>query len=430
MVRYKFSVISDRYPVVGGRSLTCTFILLTCTFILLTGCTPANSSNTISLAFAGDSAELAAYQTLIQAFEAEHPDITIQVRHAPSRQDFEQKLITMFDAGSPPDLLLLNYRRVARFAADGDLVPAGHDILEEDLTADFYPIALQAFTHDGELWCVPQNISSLVVYINQELFDAAGLEPPTPGWTWDDFLQTAQRLNAIDDESHGAAIEPNLYRLAPFIWQAGGQIGVNGAELLPPIPPNLDTLTWFTQLQTVHQVVPTQLQAQALSAEDRFLTGKVGMFFDSRRLTPILRQSAKFSWDVAPQPTGEQSAGVLHSDGYCLGQPPSAATLTFLRFAVSPQGQAIMAQTGRTVPSRVSVANSSAFLDSSAQPANSQVWLDEVSQLQLLPWHPAWVELEKMASAEIEQAFYLAIPPEEAIVKINDKAETILNRDP
>ena len=63
---------------------------------------------------------MAAYQTLIAAFEEVHPEIKIEVRHAPSRPEFEQKLTTMFDAGHPPDVVLLNYRRVARFAADGD----------------------------------------------------------------------------------------------------------------------------------------------------------------------------------------------------------------------------------------------------------------------------------------------------------------------
>ncbi len=405
-------------------------LLLASTFILLTSCTPADTQSTVSFAFAGDSAELAAYQTLIDAFEAEHPEITVQVRHAPSRQDFEQKLITMFDAGSPPDLVLLNYRRVARFAADGDLHPAGSDVLDEDLSAAFYPIAIDAFTHEGELWCVPQNISSLVVYINQDLFARAGLERPAADWTWDDFLQTAVGLNALGPEIHGAAIEPNLYRLAPFLWQAGGQIAVSGSDLLPPIPQNMQALTWFTELQTAHGVVPTQLEAQALSAEDRFLSGTVGMFFDSRRLTPILRQTAEFSWDVAPLPQGAQAAGVLHSDGYCLGQPPSAETLEFLRFAVSEEGQKIMAQTGRTVPSRISVANSTAFLDPAKVPASSHVWLDGVEQLELIPWHPAWVELEKMASAEIEQVFYGLNTPEGAIVKINTRAETILSVTP
>ena len=90
---------------------------------LLIGCQPQAKTEMVSFAFAGDSAELAAYQTLIDAFEQAHPEITIQLRHSPSRQDFQQKLVTMFDGGQPPDVVLLNYRRFARFADDGDLQP-------------------------------------------------------------------------------------------------------------------------------------------------------------------------------------------------------------------------------------------------------------------------------------------------------------------
>ena len=43
--------------------------------------------------------------------------------------------------------------------------------------------------------CLPQNLSSLVVYYNRDLFDAAGVPYPEAGWTWDDFLAAAKALD-------------------------------------------------------------------------------------------------------------------------------------------------------------------------------------------------------------------------------------------
>ena len=42
--------------------------------------------------------------------------------------------------------------------------------------------------------CLPQNLSSLVVYYNRDLFDAAGVPYPEAGWTWAEFLDAAKAL--------------------------------------------------------------------------------------------------------------------------------------------------------------------------------------------------------------------------------------------
>lgn len=382
--------------------------------LFLQGC--QNQPATVSFAFAGDGAELAAYQTLIQAFEQAHPDIKIEVRHAPSRQDFQQKLVTMFDANQPPDVVLLNYRKMARFAADGDLRPITPHMSQIGLAPQaFYPVALEAFTWQDELWCAPQNMSSLVVYYNQDLFDAAGQPYPQPNWNWDDFLQAAQVTT--HNNVYGAAIDLSLYRLAPFVWQANGAL-LTPDGWLPGSAENVAALTWFTQLQTVHGVVPDRLAAESLPADERFMAGGAAMIFESRRFTPVMRQTAQFKWDVAPLPQGESRAGILHSDGYCLGEPPSAETLTFIRFALSEQGQQILAQTGRTVPSRIAIAESDSFLNSGQPPVSSRVWLDGVSGLRTVPLHPNWLQFETLASAEIEEAFYGRISPEMALTRL------------
>src|SRR5690606_5071845 len=136
--------------------------------------------------------ELAAYQQLVAAFKDVHPDIQVELRHVAGQGDYQKQLVTAFSAGAEPDVMLLNYRRVLQFAANGGLEPVGPYVDKSgslDL-AGFYPEAIEAFQWDGKLWCVPQNVSSLVVYYNRSLFDAAGLAYPAAGWTWDDFLQT------------------------------------------------------------------------------------------------------------------------------------------------------------------------------------------------------------------------------------------------
>ena len=79
------------------------------------------------------------------------------------------------------------------------------------------------------LACLPQNISSLVVYYNQDLFTAAGVAYPPDSWAWDEFLAMARALTLDTDgdgqvDQYGLGVEPSLYRLAAFIWQNGGPL--------------------------------------------------------------------------------------------------------------------------------------------------------------------------------------------------------------
>ncbi len=394
--------------------------------LLMTACRAESAQNTISFMVFGDPAERQAYLTLVEAFHEAHPEIHVDVTHIPSPRDYRTRLATEFAAGTPPDVTLMNYRRYGAFAASGLLKPVGPMLAQSELIQpeDFYPITIESFMWDGELMCVPQNISSLVVYYNQDLFDAAGVDYPADGWTWDDFLQTAVSLTQDFDgdgivDQYGLGIDPSLMRLAPFVWQNGGPIvddPVIPTRLTLTRPPSLDALHWFVDLRQRHGVVPNRIEEASQDSESRFVSGTTAMWLNSRRGTPAYREIERFVWDVAPLPMGKQSAGILHSDGYCLSETavnPQFAW-TFIEYANSVEGQTIIAGSGRTVPSLTAVAESDTFLNPEQLPSRSHVWLDTIPTLQIVPVISSWQEIESTASDEIERAFYGDIAVEEA----------------
>jgi len=389
--------------------------LLVC--LLLGGCGKADEQ-VVSFMVFGDAAELAAYQALVDAFHAEHPDIHIDLRSVAGQGDYQKQLVTAFSAKAEPDVMLLNHRRVAQFAAQDGLEPLGANLQRSRLldTSAFYPQALEAFEWDGQTWCIPQNISSLVVYYNRALFDSAGLSYPAEGWTWDDFLQAARALTLDVDgdgqvDQYGAGLDVGLMRLAPFIWQNGGDLLDDAADptrLALDGTQALQAFQWFVDLQVKEQVVPDAAAEQAEPSEDRFMNGRLGMYFNSRRGVTTYRALASLDWDVAPLPRGAQPAGILHSDGYCMSARTKVkeSAWAFIEFANSAAGQEMMAGTGRTVPSLREVAESPAFLDPNQKPAHSQVFLDVIPTLRRMPNLPEWPRIEETAGAEIERAFY------------------------
>ncbi|MBP6786390.1 MAG: sugar ABC transporter substrate-binding protein [Candidatus Promineofilum sp.] len=389
----------------------------------------------VSFSVSGDAAEFAAYEALVAAFQAAHSEVDVTLTHIPSAGDYRTKLVTDFAAGTPPDVSLLNYRRVGAFAAAGQLEPLGPYLDNSDLIAreDFYPITLEAFTWEGDVLCIPQNISSLVVYYNRDLFSAAGLAEPADDWTWDDFVTAAVALTQDTDgdgtiDQYGAGIEPSLYRLSPFIWQNSGRLvddPANPTQLGLTRLPSLQALEWFVSLQTVHGVVPDRTAEASIDSQTRFIQGTTAMYFDSRRGTPTYREAAGFDWDIAPLPRGPEAAGILHSDAYCLSAvaKDKDAAWSLIEFANSPEGQTIVARSGRTVPSLRAVAESDAFLDPTAKPARSRLFLDTIDDLQMVPLISTWEEIESTASEEIERAFYGDISAEEAAILARDRTE-------
>ena len=404
-------------------------------FILtfLASCTP--TEDTVSFMVFGDPAERQAYLDLVAAFHEAHPEIGVEMTHIPSPSAYRTRLATEFAAGSPPNVTLMNYRRYGAFAANGLLEPVGPYLTASELIQpeDFYPITIDAFTWDGEITCIPQNISSLVVYYNQDLFDAADIPYPADNWTWDEFVKTAVTLTQDFDgggtiDQYGLGVEPSLYRLAPFIWQNGGPIADSGdfpTRLTLTRPPAQEALQWFIDLRQVHGVVPNRVEEASLDSESRFVAGSTAMFLNSRRGTPTYREIEGFVWDVAPLPQNREVAGVLHSDAYCLSSTTTNkdAAWAFIEFANSPAGQTIIAGSGRTVPSLIAVAESDAFLNPAQLPARSRVWLDTIATLRLVPIISSWEEIERTASEEIERAFYGDISVDEAALLIDTRTE-------
>jgi multiple sugar transport system substrate-binding protein len=79
----------------------------------------------------------------------------------------------------------------------------------------------------------------------------------------------------------------------------------------------------------------------------------------------------------------------------------------FVEFANSPEGQEIVARTGRTVPSLKAVAESDAFLDPRARPRSSRVFLDQIETIRRVPTISTWPEIEDAAEGILENGLYL-----------------------
>jgi multiple sugar transport system substrate-binding protein len=232
---------------------------------------------------------------------------------------------------------------------------------------------------------------------------------------------------------YGLGVEPSIIRLAPLVWSSGGDL-VDDPERPTRFrlddPAALEAIEALFSLRVVHGVIPSEPEQESEDDESRFLNGRTAMVLSSRRSTPVFRTITDFDWDVAPLPVLGEPAGILHSDAYCMARtsPRKDAAWRFVEFALGPEGQRIVAETGRTVPSLKAVANSPAFLDASKAPAHSQVFLDLAPRLKLLPVMAEWPAIERFLNEEIEAAYFGVKSLDEAIATANRKSNEQIRR--
>ncbi len=385
-------------------------------------------SGTIRFQIFGDPAEAAAYQSVVDGIKEVQPNVTVQFEAVPNQGDHMTKLSTSFASGNPPDVWTLNYRRYGQFAAEGVIEPAGPLLAESEVLSEdmYYEEAMNAFRYQGELMCIPQNVSNLVVYYNKDLFTKAGMPFPANDWTWADFLNTAQRLTSTD------AAGQKVYGVGvPFIWSNGGDIVDNHEKptrLTLQEPLAREAIRAFMDLQLQYKVVPNEAEEKAEDLESRFIHGRIGMYFSSRVSTPTFRESiTTFDWDVAPLPRFKEKASILHSDAYCISKasPNKELAWAFVEYAQSDDGQTRAAQLGRTVPSRKTIANSPAFLDPTKKPASNQVFLDAIPTMRLVPIISTWPKVENTVNEEFERAFYAIVPLDTALQAATDQTNQL-----
>lgn len=366
---------------------------------------------TITLQVSGEPEETRVYRSLIEEFRKQQPEITVELVEIAEKDDHLAKLATSFAGGTPPEVFLVNYREYSQFVARGAIEPIGDLLTERGLDlADYYEAPVEAFTYDGALQCMPQNVSSLAVYYNTRLFKRAGIDPPHEGWTWEEFRRAALALS--EDGVDGVGVDPEIIRVAPFVWSNGGELTDDPdrpTRFTLDEQPSREALEFIISLVRDDGVVPTESEVAGQDSETRFINGKVAMFLSSRRDTPVFREVTTLRWDVLPLPISEQPAGILHSDAYCIsaGADAKEAAADFVAFAMSSDGQTLAALSGRTVPSLKEVATSGAFLDPSQPPAHSEVFLNAIeNNMRRTPVIPTWPEIEDAAEEILTKAFY------------------------
>ncbi len=262
--------------------------------------------------------------TIIAAFEEANPGINVEVETAPFA-DYFTLLQAGVASGDAPDVFELNYESFVTYAANGALLDLSGMVSAD---APFYPRALEAFQYEGKQMALPATFSTVLLFYNSDLFDQAGLDYPTPDWTWEDAVAAATTIRAQGEDTWG------LFSPVQF-WEFYKKAAQNGecqffndemTESTINSAACVSTLEAIVNFQT-SDIMPTAAELSGVSDSELFLSGKLGMLVTGIWMFGAF-QDAPFAWDVQIEPMINQHAHHFFANGVAVSattQQPEAA---------------------------------------------------------------------------------------------------------
>jgi len=310
----------------------------------------AQGSGTIRVTTWDSGNALEPFTNSIAAFEAEYPDINVELEPIP--QEYGTKLLAQIAAGTAPDIFQVGDGDVGRFAAEGMMEPLDPFIeADPEFSMDvFFPGVASFGQVGGVTYLLTKDYSPLVLFYNKDHFDAAGLEYPNPDWTWDDLLNAAK---ALTTEDRWGLLIPAQW--GDWLWTRGilPLIVQNGGHLLSEDgltvegylngEATVEAIQWYVDLFKVHHVAPTRAEFDSFAGADLFASGLVSMVWTGRWPLKDWRAIEGFNFGTMGLPAGPVGEGnTLCWAGFAINSASEnkEAAWTFLKYIAAGDGAA------------------------------------------------------------------------------------------
>ena len=376
---------------------------------------------------------------VIEAFEAENPNIKVEYENIGSSGEYYQKLQTTIAADLAPDVFYPATHVAYSLASKGGL-----QIIDDYIDADGMDMAkydqsiLELYQLDGQQYCLPIDTASLVVFYNKDMFDEAGVAYPEGEWTWDDFLETAQALTVdVDDDGmmdqFGVEVFTNYWPMV--VWTQTGHALYddirNPTEFLGADEDSVAAVQWLADLINVHNVMPSAEQRADIG--DMFVAGKAAMNVVGHWRVPRYLANAEFGFDFAPLPTGAVAAN--RADGSCFAVSASSEhpdeAWEFVKFLAGPDslGVDLLLELQQMTPVVLEFQESEAFLSPEGlEDSNKAAFLAGKDNLFSMydPIHPMYAEWDALWKQELGEVWLGNATAAEAFERMAPDVDEIL----
>ena len=300
----------------------------------------------------------------IELFKQEYPDIFVKVQQIPFA-DYDTKVTTAANAGSPPDIARVNHVTLSTWAGAGYLEPLDDLIAKSEIVDpdDYYKGFWSACLYQGKQYALPQGTDCRALYYNIELFKAAGLEPPK---TWDELKTTARRLTNPPSYATTARMDNHwacgYETLGPFlVANDGHMVNPEGTKAIASIDKGAIEAFKLVYDELMPYYTPGAVSMNEIAEANLFTKRIIAMFMGGpwmRHHIESFDPTFKFkkTYDITSTPIGPRTGHTGSAQGgwfwgIFAGSRHKAESWKLLEFFERPEIMAVVARP-ENIPAR------------------------------------------------------------------------------
>jgi len=346
---------------------------------------PPSTNATLRIANWGDPNDQAVYAKVMERFKAKYPNVTVKDEFTPitTWSEYVNKLMTQVAGGNAPDVINIAIEGVKLGISKKLFLPLTDYISRDDsakaLLSNVDPALLSGLAENSIQYLLPSTWNTMLVYYNTRIFEAAGMPRPSDDWTWDDFLEIAQKLTTGDGSKKvfGFAMPYFNFGLTPWFYSNGtSELNADWTASNLSDPRMLESVTFVRDLVTKHRVAP---QPKGADPYQLFPAGKAAMTGAGHWVVGAFKKAGFNDFDVLPWPKKTVQASVYGTAGFAIqaGSQNKDLAWEYIKELSSETTQQDWAKIGAATPASKVVAASADFL--AAPPKHSELFYAAIS---------------------------------------------------
>lgn len=323
----------------------------------------------------GDPADEPAWTKLVELYTERNPHVTLNYTPiADPNANFYPKLQTSIAGGTPPQISSFQGWEWQTYA-DKDLLAPIDDLVKRDNFGAIYPQdvkgVVDSTVRHGKTYLIPMQVATMIMFYARKPFDDAQMPYPTDDWTFEEFMEMAQKLTNTSGDTKIFGLESNgsWFRDIGFIRGTGKQ---EFDSLIDPKksmfnqPEIIDIVQKMAQ-DVVYDLGVSPSPADKEGGANAFNTGNCAMKYEGpwwfpRMNSPELRaENKQIEFDVVLMPKMAEAErphrGWAEGIALLKGDKVEAAW-GFASFAASEEGDKIYSETTGRMPNNMSLLES------------------------------------------------------------------------
>lgn len=373
-------------------------------------------------------------------FNTENPDIVVEPVYTGNYDDTVTKIQTAVQGGTPPDVFVSLATQRFTMASTGMAMPLD-DLIAADgdegkaYIDDFLDGFMEDSYVDGQIYSIPFQRSTMVMFYNKDAFREAGLDPEKAPTTWDEVVEYGKKLTNENRYGVGLALNSGSAQWAftGFCLQnsANGEnlMTEDGKAVLFDTPENVEALQFWLDLQNEYKIMAPGI-VQWTDLPTQFLAGEVAMIYHTTGNMANISQNADFEFGTCFLPGNKRQAAPTGGGNFYISNGLSEervqAAWKFIKFATDTERAAQWSLDTGYVATRESCFETDLLKNYYAELPQAEVAYKQIpmSKPELTTYNAA--EIWRILNDNIQSAVVGDATAEEALKNAQEQATEVL----